>query len=63
MNRLSRYRVLRAKSELKEVEYTLKSIDQLTDQLRHNRELAVMRRDTLLKEIGSDDLQKQSESR
>jgi hypothetical protein len=46
-----RWRTHAAKTELKEVEYTIKSIDQLAERLTHNRELAVMRRDMLLKTI------------
>lgn len=46
-----------AKRELKDVEWQIKNIDICLDQLKHNRELAVMRRDALLRTIkeNSDD--------
>jgi hypothetical protein len=43
--------VWQAKNELKEVEWLIKSADQCIDQINTNRDLAIMRRDALLKII------------
>jgi biopolymer transport protein ExbB/TolQ len=49
-----RGRARRAQYELKEINWQIKNIDACIDQLKHNRELAVMRRDVLLKTISEN---------
>jgi hypothetical protein len=48
---LNRARVWTCKRELVEAEQTIRDADRVIDQIKHNRELAVMRCDMLRKEI------------